>query len=170
MERTAYDDDFFAWSQEQAAVLRRLAIHRDLPNDLDLEHVAEEIEDLGRSDFHSVQSYIRLILVHLVKAVRVPDAGLRAHWRSEIVSFRNELLTRYTPSMRQRIDLDLLWRRAIEEAEAALAAHGRPDPVRAPPQCPLPLDAFLREPFDFEGACEATAASLDPQPASSADR
>ena len=160
VDRTGYDD-FFAWSQEQAAVLRRLAARRDLPNDLDLAHIAEEIEDVGRSELHSVQSYIRLTLVHLIEAARVNDDGLRAHRRSEIVSFRNDLLTRYTPSMRQRIDLDLLWKRALEEAEARLAAYGQPGLANAPATCPLPLDAFLAERFDFERALKAMMAAVD---------
>lgn len=43
-----YEEDVFAWSQHQAKVLRGLAERAaGLPNDLDLEHVAEEIEDLG---------------------------------------------------------------------------------------------------------------------------
>jgi Domain of unknown function DUF29 len=46
-ERVSYDEDFYAWSQHQAAVLRELAARRDLPNDLDVEHVAEEIEDVA---------------------------------------------------------------------------------------------------------------------------
>ncbi|GEM_PF-5947827 len=44
-----YDTDILAWSEQQAAVLRALAVRHDLPNDLDLSHVAEEIEDLGLS-------------------------------------------------------------------------------------------------------------------------
>jgi hypothetical protein len=47
--RALYDDDYFAWLQEQAAALRRFAHdRRDLPNDLDVEQIAEEIEDVGK--------------------------------------------------------------------------------------------------------------------------
>ena len=60
-----YDTDILAWSQRQAAVLRDLAARRDLPNELDLDHVAEEIEDVGRSELNAVQSFIRLCLVHI---------------------------------------------------------------------------------------------------------
>ena len=43
-----YEKDIYAWSQHQAAVLRRMAANpAALPNDLDLEHVAEEIEEVG---------------------------------------------------------------------------------------------------------------------------
>jgi len=55
--RSLYDDDIYAWTQQQAEALRRLAGKgRDLPNDLDLENVAEEIEDVGKSELHRVES------------------------------------------------------------------------------------------------------------------
>ena len=46
-DNTLYDDDFYAWTQEQAALLRRLPA---VSNRLDAELIAEEIEDLGRSE------------------------------------------------------------------------------------------------------------------------
>ena len=48
-DRTLYDEDILIWSEQQAAALRSLASRRDLPNELDLANVIEEIEDAGRS-------------------------------------------------------------------------------------------------------------------------
>ena len=53
-DRTLYDEDILVWSEQQAAALRSLASRRDLPNELDLANVIEEIEDVGRSEFHAV--------------------------------------------------------------------------------------------------------------------
>ena len=50
-----YDDDFYAWTQYQAEVLRTL---RTRDNRFDREHVAEEIEDLGKSERDAVRSQI----------------------------------------------------------------------------------------------------------------
>ena len=58
-----YDDDFFAWTQYQAQVLRTL---RTRDNRFDREHVAEEIEDLGKSERNAVRSQVRRILVHFL--------------------------------------------------------------------------------------------------------
>jgi hypothetical protein len=55
----SYDTDILAWSEQQASVLRGLRSRGDLPNELDLEHVAEEIEDVGRSELNAAQSLIR---------------------------------------------------------------------------------------------------------------
>ena len=65
-DRSLYDEDILVWSERQAAALRSLASRRDLPNELDLANVIEEIEDVGRSEFHTVESLIENILAHLV--------------------------------------------------------------------------------------------------------
>jgi hypothetical protein len=52
-----YEEDIYAWSQHQAAVLRRMAANpAALPNDLDLERVAEEIEEVGNEQLYAVES------------------------------------------------------------------------------------------------------------------
>ena len=149
-ERSTYDDDFYGWSQQQAGVLRRLADRSDLPNDLDLEHVIDEIEGVGDNALHSVQSYLRLIFVHLMKLASNPQADARSHWLAEIIGFQAELVSRYSRSMRQQIDLDLLWRRARVQAEATLAVYGE-TLVPLPERCPFALDDFLSDEIDPAG-------------------
>jgi hypothetical protein len=70
-----YGSDILAWSEQQADVLRSLAGRRDMPNDLDLSHVVEEIEDVGLSQVHAASSFIRLIMTHAIKcwAIRTPQ-------------------------------------------------------------------------------------------------
>src|SRR6266446_4563999 len=57
-----YDQDFYAWTQEQAALLRAGALH-----DLDVTHLAEEIESLGKSDRRALGSHLRNLVLHLLK-------------------------------------------------------------------------------------------------------
>jgi hypothetical protein len=86
----SYDEDFFAWSEQQAAALRDLArSRRGLPNALDPERIAEEIEDVGRAEFNAVKSHIRQILAHLIKAASEPAPGPASHWRKEVVAFHS---------------------------------------------------------------------------------
>jgi hypothetical protein len=48
---TLYDEDILPWPEQQAAVIRRLGLTRhDLPNELDIENVAKEVESVGRSE------------------------------------------------------------------------------------------------------------------------
>ena len=151
-EPITYDTDFYGWSRQQAAVLRRMADRPDLPNDFDLEHVAEEIEGVGDEQRYAVQSFIRLIFVHLLKAAAVDSPRLRAGWFAEIVNFHAEISGRYSRSMRRDIDVALLWRRAFKQARLALESHG--DALGLPPDldCPFDLDDFLAEEFDSAAA------------------
>lgn len=151
-DTTLYDEDILAWSEQQASALRRLAGRRDLPNELDLENVAEEIEDVGRSELSTVQSLIRQILVHVIKAASTPDAAARGHWRTEVVAFHDNLVDRFAPSMAQRIDLDREWRRALRQAESALAEQGIGLAPHLPVRCPFPIEAFTAEAFAFDTA------------------
>ena len=64
-----YEDDFYAWTRHQAEVLRSMPVS---DNRFDREHVAEEIEDLGKSERDAVRSQIRRIIEHLLKLAYSP--------------------------------------------------------------------------------------------------
>ena len=57
-----YEQDIVAWANEQAAFIR--AGRFDL---LDLEHIAEEIEDVGKSEKRELASRMTVLIVHLLK-------------------------------------------------------------------------------------------------------
>jgi len=159
---TLYDDDILEWSEDQAAALRRLAQTRhDLSNELDWEHVAEEIEDVGRSEFATVQSLTRQILIHLIKALSVSDRQLILMWRKEALAFRGDILDRASPSMPRRIDMDMLWRRAMEQAEADLAVYGQTVATLLPKTCPVAIRDILAEGFDFIAAVETVRKQIE---------
>jgi uncharacterized protein DUF29 len=56
-----YSQDFYAWTQEQAVLLREGAWH-----ELDRDHLIEEIETLGRSERKEVRSYLEGLVLHLL--------------------------------------------------------------------------------------------------------
>jgi Domain of unknown function DUF29 len=153
--RSLYDEDIFAWAQQQAGALRRLAeARRDLPNELDLENVAEEIEDVGKSELLEVESFIRLMFVHLLKAASAPQARAQRKWRNEILAFRSELLKSLTPSMRASIDLHHQWRLARLKAEGELSEEGDELVPDLPEEPPLTLENLTAEGFDLTAALE----------------
>ena len=51
---TAYESDFYAWARENAALLRSGQLSR-----IDLEHIAEELEDMGKSERRALGSHLR---------------------------------------------------------------------------------------------------------------
>ena len=77
-----YDADFYAWAQQQAAALRA----KDWAA-LDLEHLAEEVDDLRKTERRAVRSQLRLILSHLLKWV-YQAARRTDSWRSTIANGR----------------------------------------------------------------------------------
>jgi hypothetical protein len=137
-----YDRDVLAWSEHQADLLRRLA-HGEQVNDLDWEHVVEEIEDVGLSELHAVQSYLNHMLVHLLQLRGWPDSLSANHWRVELVAFQKDAARRFAPSMRQRIDLARLYADALEQLEPLQGEGAAPLPW--PAECPFTLDQLLHD-------------------------
>ena len=122
-----YDTDILIWSDRQAAALRGLAARRDLPNELDLANVIEEIEDVGRREINAATSYVRLILGHVAKGWADPRSRAMRHWAADVGNWRNELLQHMTPSMRDRIDMgpDLEARPAVGRSRPRGARQAR---------------------------------------------
>jgi hypothetical protein len=122
---TLYETDICTWAEQQAAALRSLASRAELPNELDLLNVIEEIEDAGISQLRSVSSFMRLILSHIILIAVDADADSVNHWTREVATFRGELMQAWQPSMRRRIDMDQIWRHAVEEASLKLSTFFR---------------------------------------------
>ena len=114
-----YDRDFYAWTQEQAQALRS---HFRGDNRIDVEHLAEEIEDLGASELKALESQVVNILAHFLKLDYSSLDWPRNHWRQEIFAFRNVLQRRLTGSLKRLIlqDFDELYASARESAAVAL--------------------------------------------------
>ena len=99
---TLYETDICAWAEQQAAALRGFASRVDLPNELDLLNIVEEIEDVGNSQLRAVSSFMRLILSHTILIALEADAESARHWSFEVLTFRGNLIQAWQRSMRQR--------------------------------------------------------------------
>lgn len=134
-----YDLDYYAWTQDQASRLRALAGD----NRIDAANLAEEIEDLGKSELHTIESYVERILEHFLK---IEFSGLQdpvRHWQNEISIFRNRLLDRLTQSLRNHV-LDTLERRYWYACrEASKSMHDLDLSNRLPKECPYALEQVL---------------------------
>jgi hypothetical protein len=139
MDRALYDDDFYAWTQEQAELLRRGSA---AANQLDTELLAEEIEDLGRSELHACQSLCEHIVEHLLKLEYSGLAEAARHWRQEIVEWRIQLRRKQTRSIIAKLDLADRYRSALRLLRDL--EHDVPGLIgRLPAECPYPLDQIL---------------------------
>ena len=108
--QSLYEEDFYAWTQRQAELLRRLP---PAGNELDLEHIAEEIEDLGRGDLRAAQSLCEHIIEHLLKLEFSGLVDPADHWRDEIVEWRLQLEKILTRSIIVRLDLTGCYKTAL---------------------------------------------------------
>ena len=131
-----YDRDFFGWSAEQAALLERLAAGERVNAAVDWPHIVDEVRDLGKSELHQVRSLLRQAMFHLIK-LRAGADRPRSHWRGEVAVFLADAASRFSPSMRQHLDIDDLYGRAAQAARESGAS--------APDACPYTLDELLAE-------------------------
>ena len=138
-----YEDDFYAWTQYQAEVLRSMPAP---DNRFDRENVAEEIETVGRNERDAVQSQIRRILEHFLKLACSPADRPRYGWMRSIAEARETLRDKLSPTLRRDAGARLseLYEDAREAAELALHEYGEHEAATAlPAACPYTLDQVL---------------------------
>jgi hypothetical protein len=135
-----YERDILAWSDRQAALLRRVA-KGERVNDVDWEHIVEEIEDVGLSEVSAVRSHLRQLLLHMLKLRGWPDCPACEHWRNELDVFQAEAAERFAPSMCRRINVTGLYQQA-RRAVGRMQIEGQPS-VALPEICPFTLDDLL---------------------------
>ena len=154
MSAIRYDDDFYGWTQQQSHIIRAVpSICQELPRGLDIDNLAEEIEDLGRSQLSSVESHARNALAHIIKAVSDPECPAVNHWKRETRNFLLDLRSRFSPSMKQKLDLQIVWEDALDLASDGLLIHGRELMSGLPTACPFGIGDLLSREFTFDSAC-----------------
>jgi hypothetical protein len=136
-----YEQDFFEWTVRNAELLRagRFA-------EADIEHIAEEIEDKGKSERRELWSRLRVLLSHLLKwKLQSSDRG--RSWQATIDVQRDELvrLLRQSPSLRGylRDQLPEVYPVAVK---GTIAETDLPDEM-FPPACPFSLEQILDADF-----------------------
>jgi hypothetical protein len=133
-----YEEDFYVWAHDQAALLRAGRFDA-----LDLEHLIEEVEDLAGSLKSAVRSRATTVMEHLLKLQHSPAQSPRLAWRQTIRTQRTRLLNDLTPSLQRHLAdrLPELYARARHDAEGSLRDHGEEDAADAlPATCPYTLD------------------------------
>jgi hypothetical protein len=139
----AYDDDVLEWSEHQARLLRQHAAGHAGNETPDWDNIIEEVESVGRSQLSAVRSLLVQALLHDLKCQAWPLSPEVPHWRAEARGFRGDAAEAFTPSMRQRIDMDELYRRALNRLPESIDGQ---TPLPVPETCPVTLDDILSLP------------------------
>jgi hypothetical protein len=136
-----YETDILDWSEHQADLLRRVAAgERSNTETPDWPNIIEEVESVGRSQLSAVRSLLVQALLHDLKVEAWPASRDVPHWRAEARGFRGDAAEAFVPSMRQRIDVAELYRRALDRLPATI--DGEP-PLPVPIACEFTLDELL---------------------------
>ena len=139
-----YDRDAVLWSEQQAALLRRIAAGDRVNDQVDWGNVIEEIESVGRSELRAVSSALRRAMQHKLCLLGWPSALATRHWRAEVRSILAEAAKDFRESMRRQIELDSLYRLACLDVERHMLDDGPPQgPL--PMACPWTLDELIAE-------------------------
>ena len=134
-----YETDFFEWTQIQAKALNEHNIE-----DLDWEHLKEEIEDLGNEKLHAVNSFLKQLIEYKLKLDYSQEIYPRNHWLKEVDNFQDEIEDRLTQVLFNKIDI-------AKQYERARRVVLREYKLNIPEQCPYTFEELMtRYPLNNE--------------------
>jgi Domain of unknown function DUF29 len=133
-EMSIYEQDFYQWTLKQSQALRERHVEA-----LDWDNLTEEIESLGKEQLHAVESYLKQLIAHQFKLQYVDDEYCRLGWQKEINTFKDGIEDRLTNSLKNKIDLKKVYRRAKRDV---LMDYPELKEV-LPENCPYSLDDLL---------------------------
>ncbi|MCT8344228.1 DUF29 domain-containing protein [Photorhabdus kleinii] len=116
MNHTRYETDVVAWANEQAALLRAGKL-----SEIDIANIAEEIEDVGKSEQRELASCMAVLIAHLLKWKYQPSHR-GTSWERTIKAQRKEILygLKESPSLKTKLDdsnwVDVVWSKAVASA------------------------------------------------------
>lgn len=142
MSTSLFERDYVAWLAEQAAIMRRLrGDGANIPLDLDL--LAEELDDMGRELRASCASHTATIIQHLLKLQFSPTEEPRRGWQNTVRTARLNLNKRVTTTITNELEDELgdLYATARSNARNDLEQHHETDAAkRLPRRCPYTLE------------------------------
>jgi len=137
MDANLYDRDFAEWTAHNAKLIRQRRF-----DEADLEHIAEEIEDMGKRDRREVSNRLKALIAHLLKWTAQPERRDRS-WSGTIDEQRSELdeIFEQSPSLRRYAEQDMqrIYGKALK---LAARATGFAAPL-FPAHCPNAIDQLL---------------------------
>jgi hypothetical protein len=130
MKSVLYDKDFFAWSREQSDLLRAGKLAQ-----ADIEHIAEEIDSMGRTEKRELVSRFAVLLMHLLKWRFQPEKR-GASWEATIQVQRNRLIDHLDDNPSLKPLLAQVLASAYRDARLEAAAETGLAIAMFPPACP----------------------------------
>jgi hypothetical protein len=144
----SYDGDVIAWANEQARLLRAGQFSK-----LDIEHIADEIEDVGKSEQRELASRMAVLLTHLLKWQFQP-AYRGNSWKFTIMDQRDSIARRLrkTPSLKSSLNDPDWWADAWQDARREAEHETGIGYATFPKSCPWSFDQIMDADFWPESA------------------
>ncbi len=140
MTASLHETDYFSWSREQATLLKSGRL-----SEVDVDLLAEEIEDMGNEIRASCFSFITRILEHLLKLQYSTQERYYRHWQAEVVNFRGELDQRLSKSIENQVNLATLYQHARKRMGYKMTE--KDFAARLPDACPWTLEHVRDEDY-----------------------
>ncbi|NNM74614.1 DUF29 domain-containing protein [Enterovirga aerilata] len=138
---TRHDEDLYTWVQEQVALLRA--------GRLDAENIAEELSDVGKSEFSKLQSALEIILALMLKWNHQPERRSRS-WANAIAAQRGEFSDVLTDNSGLKSRRSEALRRAYRTTRLAASSETNLPSESFPDECPYGWEEILDRPFIYE--------------------
>jgi hypothetical protein len=138
---TTYQTDFYSWTQQQVAFLKARQF-----NELDFDNLIEEIETMGRSEKHALESRLAVLLQHLLKWKYQPERRGRS-WQLTLKEQRIKLAKLLKTNQGLKSELDEILADAYQLAVVKAAKETKFDETVFPAECPWLLSQITHTDF-----------------------
>ncbi|TVQ09377.1 MAG: DUF29 domain-containing protein [Leptolyngbya sp. DLM2.Bin27] len=141
---TLYDQDFYAWAQRQAELLRAGQL-----GELDIENLIEEIESLGRQERQELRNQLGVLLGHLLKWHYQPEARSKS-WVYTIREQRRKIQRhlKENPSLKPYLSEAIVI--GYEDGLDLVGRETPLDPQQLPQSCPFSETEIFEFPIDWQ--------------------
>ncbi|MDJ0728965.1 MAG: DUF29 domain-containing protein [Crocosphaera sp.] len=133
-----YETDYHLWLEETIKLLKEKEL-----NQIDLDHLIEELESLSRRDKAKVVSLLKRIIIHLLFLEFWTEEikNNQNHWEAEIIAFRDQLNRLLTTNLKNYLEseLEIVYQNSVKIAAKKMNYNIN----QFPEQCPYTLEQLL---------------------------
>ncbi len=139
--RPKYEEDFYGWISASIGLLKQKRF-----DEMDIDHLIEELEDMGNNKKHALVSRLAQLIFHLLKWQRQPDFRGRS-WDASIQEQRKKIkkLLLENPSLKSELDIFLV--DAYEDSILLIKKETHIDLKLFPRECPYDFDQIMNDEF-----------------------
>ncbi len=136
-----YDQDTAAWAAANADLLRQRRF-----GELDVPHLIEELEDMGKSERRALESHLSVLLMRLLKWENQPTMRCNS-WKLSIENARQSIeeIIEDSPSLKPKLYDEIFVARAYAKASRLAAIETGLELSSFPEKCPVAIKSVLED-------------------------